>query len=124
MALDDDEKRRIARALWSYTGMKQPDLNAELGWSKDRLRSMLGKGPHSAPTTDELLAIAELAGVPSAIAIDGWAAADPAARLQDEISELRRSVQSLSAQVAMHGRELRALRGQGHDAGSTGAARR
>ncbi len=70
MPLNNDEKRRIARAMWSYTGRTQPELNAALGWKNERLRSMLGSGPHSAPTTDELLELAEVAGIPAAIAIE------------------------------------------------------
>ena len=119
MTLDDDEKRRIARVIWTYSGKKQPDFEAELGFKKDRLRSMLGKGKHSAPTLDELVVMASAAGIPRGIAIDGWAAADPIKHLEERLSDLDADVRRLSALVGRQGAALRELRAQDQRKGST-----
>ncbi len=111
---NDDEKRRIARVIWTYSGQTQPAFEQDVGFKRDRLRSMLGKGPHSAPSIDELLVMADAAGVPRGIATDGWAAAEPLAHLQDQISDLRDDLKKLGATVAQQSRELRELRGQDH----------
>ncbi len=119
MALDADERRKIARVIWAYTGKTQPDLEAELGWSKDRLRSMISSAKHSPPSTDELLELAERAGVPAAVVIDGWQAADSVAQLQDDVSGLRVGLERLAGVVAQQAEVLRALRDQGRGTGST-----
>lgn len=118
MALTDEEKRKIARVIWAYTGKTQAVLEAELGWNKDRLRSMLAKGKHSPPTTDELLEMAAAAGVPPALVIDGWVASDPVARMQAEISRLSVGLAEATAELAQHRQTLQELRGRGRRPGA------
>lgn len=120
MALTDEEKRGIARAIWSYTGETQPAFEEALGLRKGRLKEMLRDPKKSAPSLDELVVMAEYAGIPTTIAIDGWAAADPLARLEDQVNDLAAAHRELTATVAQQGREIRALRGRGHPEEPTG----
>ena len=77
MPLDDTEKRKIARAIWSYTGEDQKAFAERAGMKYDRLRGLLNDPKKSPPTTDELLVMALAAEIPSAIVIDGWTAERP-----------------------------------------------
>jgi hypothetical protein len=112
MPLTDEERRKIARAIWHYTGMTNDALEDALGWRRKRLKEMARDPNKSAPSLDELVAMAEYAGVPTAFAIDGWAAADPLAHLEEQISDLRAAHRALTAQVARQAQEMRELRGQ------------
>lgn len=113
MALEDDEKRRIAKVIWTYSGKTQPEFEVEVGLKGQRLRSMISPtGGHSVPSLDELVMMAEAAGVPRDFALDGWAAADPIARLDDQVSDLRRSVRNLTGQVVANRRAIQELRGR------------
>jgi hypothetical protein len=99
MPLTDEEKRRIARAIWSYAGRSQPAFAADAGLKYDRLRGLLNDQAKSPPTTDELLAMADAAGVPRALVIDGWSVADPVAQLQREVSRLKAQTEELREEL-------------------------
>lgn len=69
------ERRRLARAMWAYSGMGQKDLAARAGIEYNRLRAALGNDLRkSPPSTDELLRLATATGVPREFAIEGWGA--------------------------------------------------
>lgn len=95
MPLPDEEKRRIARAIWSYTGRSQTDFASDAGLKYDRLRGLLNDPAKSPPTTDELLAMASAAGVPRELVIDGWSVAQPLVQLQREVSRLKTETEEL-----------------------------
>lgn len=120
MALTDEEKRGIARAIWSYTGTTQGAFEQAVGLRKGRFKEITRDAKKSAPTLDELVKMAEHAGIPTTIAVDGWAAADPLARLEDQVNDLAAAHRELTATVAQQGREIRALRGRGHPEEPTG----
>lgn len=113
MPLTDDEKRKVGRAIWSYTGKDQREFAGDAGLSYDRLRGMLNDPKKSAPSTDELLAMASAARVPRAFALDGWIVADPFARLEQRISRIELALSAPRAASATPappdplGRELR-----------------
>lgn len=94
MALSDDERRRVGKAIWAYAGGKQPDFAKSAGIEYHRLRAALNDPAKSPPTTDELVAMAQAAGVPETVALDGWAAADPHAHLHARIDALQRDLGS------------------------------
>ncbi len=133
MSLTDDEKRKLGRAIWSYTGKDQRNFAEAAGVKYDRLRGMLNDPTKSPPSTDELVLMSEAAGIPVALAVHGWVIADPVARLQDHVGRLRVELEdqqaaysdlnlrlaSLTADVARHTREIQELRGTGRQTGSS-----
>lgn len=92
MALDDDQRRRLGRALWRYTDLSQPDFAKEAGIEYNRLRGAFNEPAKSPPTTEELQAMCAVAKVPEALAVYGWAAADPVAHLQQRVDQLQRDL--------------------------------
>ena len=72
MALDADTRRRAARALWAWSGMKQEDFATAAGIGYDRLRAALNDDKKAPPSTDELIQMAAAAGVPEYFAVDGF----------------------------------------------------
>lgn len=111
MALSDDERRRIARAIWAYAGGKQPEFARSAGIEYHRFRAALNDPAKTAPTTDELVAMARAAGIPETVALEGWVAADPHAQINaridalqrdlgSEVSAVRKTVAQLVARVA------------------------
>lgn len=121
MTPDDDEKRRIAKVIWTYTGKKQPVFEAELGYKKDRLRSMLGASTHSPPSLDELVEMAAAAGIPRAFALDGWAAADPMVQVEKRLSQLQADVEDQRRTLAEQAVLLAELRARADAASSRDA---
>lgn len=120
MPLTDEELRKIARAIWGYTEMSQPALDVALGFRIGRMKEMCGVAK-SAPRLDELVALAEYAGVPTAFALDGWTVADPVRQLQLELAELRAEISGLrkahvglTADVVRNAQDLRAHRAEDH----------
>lgn len=117
MALSPQERRKIGRALWAYSEQDQKPLAEKAGIKYDRLRAALNDDAKSPPTTDELLALAEAAEVPDGVVIHGWGqrvdAAEHAATVDAQITELRAGLAALAADSLRHTKELEELRGKG-----------
>jgi transcriptional regulator with XRE-family HTH domain len=72
--VDAQQRARIARAIWAYTTMDQKALAEQSGIKYSRLRAIMARENPDEATLDELLALAEIAGVPEAFALNGFAA--------------------------------------------------
>lgn len=99
MALPEEQRRQMARALWSYTGMKQPAFATAAGIEYNRFRASLNDKAKDPPTTDELLAMTRVADVPEALAVSGWSAADPVQHLGRRLDELNGEVRRLEREL-------------------------
>lgn len=121
MPLPEDTRRRVRVALdvGGYSSVEKlaealSERNSGLGLK--RLRAIWQVGDARAV---ELREIADACQTPYWFMEHGFAVETHEAELRDEISELRRSVQTLIATVAQHGRALRELRDQGPQTGSS-----
>ena len=115
MALDEDHRRRAARVIWVWSGRKQPDLSEEALGNRGRLKASLEPGRNSPPSTDELFALAAVAGVPEQFVVDGFLPP-----LHQRVADLERASGELSGAVdealgvlARHEAEIEELRGEG-----------
>lgn len=109
MPLPEEERRKVARAIWAYTGKTQPAFEKELGWEPRKINAMTRDPRKSAPSTDELLVMAEAAGVPTAFCVEGWAVADPVRQLQEKVSRLSVGLAEATAEAAQHRRMLQEI---------------
>lgn len=119
--LPDDVRRRVRVALdvGGYSSVEK--LAEELdkrhsGIGLRRLRAIWQVGDARAV---ELREIADACQTPYWFMEHGFAIETREAELRDQINELRRSVRDLIPTVAQHGRALRELHDQGHQAGSS-----
>jgi len=120
MPLPDDVRRRVrvGLAAGGYSSVEKlaealAERNSGIGLK--RLRAIWQTGNARAV---ELREIADACEMPFWFMEHGFAAETREAELRDEISELRRSVGTLIATVAQHGRALQALLGQDPQTGS------
>lgn len=92
------ERRLRARAAWAYSGLEQEALATKAGIEYATLRGYLGKKGSGNPSTDQLLALADAAGIPDDFMLYGFT-----------------ETEGLVARVAAIESELRALRGEAAD---------
>lgn len=114
MALEADERRRIGRVLDALSDKSQADLSLEAGWSKDRLRTALDRRKNSPPTTDELLQLAALVGVPEHFVIEGFGSPlhERVKELEELTEELSGTLRRVAADTFQHRLAIQELSGQ------------
>lgn len=110
MALDEDGRRRVARALLAWSGKTQPQLAKESGIPAARIKAWSDKR-NTPPTTDELFVLAGAVGAPEHFVVDGWASplherVDELEALTAEISGTLRRVVADSVQHRLAIQEL------------------
>lgn len=110
--MDDEakERRARARALLGYSIKGQEEFSEAASMHHDRLREVVRKGGRAAPSTDELLAMCDAAGVPRQFAVDGWSALGGAITPAIE-NRLERIVHELRAEQIRRANLQRALEG-------------
>ena len=97
MALNDTERRRIAKAIWRYTGLAQPVFAKRVGIDYNALRAALNDRAKAPPSTDDLLKMTDAFDLPEAIAVHGWHAADRVAHLEGKVAELEQRLDAIDA---------------------------
>lgn len=111
MGLDPAERRRIAKAIWVYADRDQRSFAKDAGLTYPRFRAALADSK-PAPTLEELIAMAEAAGVPRDFAIDGWAGWHDV----DRVEALEQRVARLEAQLVVGDeRDLESVRSMVRD---------
>lgn len=94
--------------------MDQPEFAERAGLTHARVRAIFGNDANKTPPTiDELLAMADAAGVPEAFALHGFDSLYATA-LETQIKELSDAVAKLLVDNARHNRALRALGAENH----------
>lgn len=92
--MDVDTARKRAGAISGFSGLKQPELAAKAGLDYAKwLKPVLSKRGKEIDT-EELVRLAEAAGVPSWFARDGWAGAG--AIPESELADRLRAQEALS----------------------------
>lgn len=110
MRPSDEDRKRIARAIWAWSRMDQAEFAERAGLTHARIRAILGQDPKKTPpTTDELLSMADAAGVPEAFVLHGFTALAGPVGLEAQVRELLAAVEALTLDNARHHRALQAL---------------
>jgi hypothetical protein len=103
MRPSEDERRRLARALWAYSLLDQKRFAEEVGIGYHRVRAVLSEKGRDAPTLDELVVMCDALRVPASFGLDGWGAISQLeaveARLNAELEALRAEQQEDSTRL-------------------------
>jgi transcriptional regulator with XRE-family HTH domain len=97
------ERRARARAIWAYSGLTQPDLADASGVDYNRLRAILGQSKDTEVSTDELLKLAQAAGIPRAFVLDGWQPLQAGHDQEQRLLDLEEAVRRLVAAARVPG---------------------
>lgn len=123
MPLTDGEKRRMAKAIWAYSGLDQREFAEAAGMSYDRLRAAMNDEAKSPPSTDELLAMAAAAGVPREVALDGWmGGSGDLADIRAQITEIAIGLAVTTQDTAKNTQAIQEILARGRRPGRSGEA--